>query len=68
RLVFLSCGGPVLALALTRKNAVQHWGNVFSPKILEAAKEKSRDRIKAAGFIISQVKETPYKRNGRESL
>uniref|UniRef100_A0A4W4HQD4 Nucleoside diphosphate kinase-like domain-containing protein n=1 Tax=Electrophorus electricus TaxID=8005 RepID=A0A4W4HQD4_ELEEL len=41
RLVFLSCGGPVLALALTRKNAVQHWGNVFSPKILEAAKEKS---------------------------
>uniref|UniRef100_A0A8C3MYL0 Uncharacterized protein n=1 Tax=Geospiza parvula TaxID=87175 RepID=A0A8C3MYL0_GEOPR len=38
-LLFTSCSGPTLILALTRENAVAHWRSLLGPKILEEAKE-----------------------------
>ncbi|XP_041923870.1 thioredoxin domain-containing protein 6-like [Alosa sapidissima] len=46
--------GPVLALALTREDAVQHWRNLLGPKILEEAKEKCPDSLRAQ-FAIDDV-------------
>ncbi|XP_062377208.1 thioredoxin domain-containing protein 6-like [Sardina pilchardus] len=46
--------GPVLALALTREDAVQHWRNLLGPKILEEAKEKCPDSLRAR-FAIDDV-------------
>lgn len=40
----LLCSGPVLALALTREDAVQRWRNLLGPKILQEAKEKYPER------------------------
>ncbi|XP_042566146.1 thioredoxin domain-containing protein 6 [Clupea harengus] len=46
--------GPVLALALTREGAVQHWRNLLGPKILEEAKETCPESLRAQ-FAIDDV-------------
>lgn len=36
--------GPVLALALTRDDAIQHWRGLLGPKVLDEAKERFPER------------------------
>ncbi|XP_063063100.1 thioredoxin domain-containing protein 6-like [Engraulis encrasicolus] len=46
--------GPVLALALTREDAVQHWRNLLGPKILAEAKETCPESLRAQ-FAVDDV-------------
>ncbi|KAL2085637.1 hypothetical protein ACEWY4_018957 [Coilia grayii] len=46
--------GPVLALALTKEDAVQHWRKLLGPKILEEAKEKCPESLRAQ-FALDDV-------------
>ncbi|XP_075442753.1 thioredoxin domain-containing protein 3 isoform X2 [Ascaphus truei] len=46
--------GPVLALGLSRENAVQRWRQLLGPKILEEAREKDPVSLRAA-FSVENV-------------
>ncbi|KAK6293158.1 thioredoxin domain-containing protein 6 [Coregonus clupeaformis] len=46
--------GPVLALALTREDAIQHWRGLLGPKVLDVAKERSPESLRAQ-FAIDNV-------------
>ncbi|RXM99781.1 Thioredoxin domain-containing protein 3-like [Acipenser ruthenus] len=46
--------GPILALALTREDAVQHWRNLLGPKKLEDAKEKAPESLHAE-FALENI-------------
>ncbi|KAK6490400.1 thioredoxin domain-containing protein 3-like protein isoform X1 [Huso huso] len=46
--------GPILALALTREDAVQHWRNLLGPKKLEDAKEKAPESLRAE-FALENI-------------
>ncbi|MBN3324653.1 TXND3 protein, partial [Atractosteus spatula] len=46
--------GPVLALALTREDAVQHWRKLLGPKTIDEAKGKAPDSLRAQ-FAVDNV-------------
>uniref|UniRef100_A0AAY5KHP2 Nucleoside diphosphate kinase-like domain-containing protein n=1 Tax=Esox lucius TaxID=8010 RepID=A0AAY5KHP2_ESOLU len=46
--------GPLLALALTREDAVLHWRGLLGPKVVDEAKEKSPESLRAQ-FAIDNV-------------
>uniref|UniRef100_A0A8C7RR76 Nucleoside diphosphate kinase-like domain-containing protein n=1 Tax=Oncorhynchus mykiss TaxID=8022 RepID=A0A8C7RR76_ONCMY len=46
--------GPVLALALTRDDAIQHWRGLLGPKVLDEAKERFPESLRAQ-FAIDNV-------------
>ncbi|XP_069047147.1 thioredoxin domain-containing protein 6 isoform X2 [Lepisosteus oculatus] len=46
--------GPVLALALTREDAVQHWRKLLGPKTINEAKGKAPDSLRAQ-FAVDNV-------------
>ncbi|XP_030635013.1 thioredoxin domain-containing protein 3 homolog [Chanos chanos] len=46
--------GPLLALALTREDAIQHWRGLLGPKILEEAKQKSPESLRSQ-FAMDDV-------------
>ncbi|XP_041102505.1 thioredoxin domain-containing protein 3 homolog [Polyodon spathula] len=46
--------GPILALALTREDAVQHCRNLLGPKKLEDAKEKAPESLRAE-FALENI-------------
>nr|XP_015214595.1 PREDICTED: thioredoxin domain-containing protein 3 homolog isoform X1 [Lepisosteus oculatus]XP_015214596.1 PREDICTED: thioredoxin domain-containing protein 3 homolog isoform X1 [Lepisosteus oculatus] len=46
--------GPVLALALAKKGAVETWRNILGPKDIEKAKEEAPDSLRAQ-FVVDSV-------------
>lgn len=41
------CSGPMLALALARDDAVKGWRDMLGPKLVDEAKEKAPESLRA---------------------